>query len=170
MLRHLDRVKRDTVKSELLVWGKYLRLRGCLPPKWTLLDYPVVENILSQLRPLSRERPACRKTPVSLESLRAVVLGLQELAQNAGPIRRFIYLRNAALFVCSFLALLRRSEVVQLTRKDFMLENGPNVVVLKIRHSKTDQQGKGVLIPFSKRVVGGIDVQAILVEYLDELC
>lgn len=92
---------------------------------------PIVRATMSGIRRLLKRSPT-RKTGLSTEQLRAIVSGLGD---------RPIELRDRALLLLGFAGGLRRSELVALRAED--VEEHPAGLIIHIRSSKTDQEGKG---------------------------
>ena len=62
----------------------------------------------------------------------------------APPHARPVDIRNRALFLFLFYSAMRRSEVSALRWSD--IDYQPNGIIVRIRHSKTDQEGSGQLV------------------------
>lgn len=84
-----------------------------------------------------------RKAPATAEIIRALIDGMPDDVRG---------LRDKALLLLGFAGALRRSELVALDVGD--IEEGPDGIFLKIRRSKTDQEGVGdfVSIPYGSRL------------------
>lgn len=96
-------------------------------------------------------RRTLRQAPVRKAPAVAAAIGAM-LEQLAGD--RLQVLRDRALLLIAFAAALRRSELVDLKVND--VERHAGGIVLEIRSSKTDQEGRGARIP----VPNGVKLKA----------
>lgn len=96
------------------------------------------EGVKAVMRGIRRKvgRRQVKKAPATAEVLAQVIERLP--ATLAG-------LRDRALLLVGFAAALRRSELVDLKVND--IEFRPKGMMIHIRQSKTDQEGKGAVIP-----------------------
>lgn len=94
-----------------------------------------------------------RKAPATAETIRAIVADIPSDLRG---------LRDRALLLLGFAAALRRSELVALNVED--LEQTAEGLLLVIRRSKTDQEGRGdfISIPHGSRLKPVAAVQAWL--------
>jgi len=83
-----------------------------------------------------------KKTALTAADLATIVGNISETSKG---------IRDRALLLAGFAGVLRRSELVALTVEDLRFE--PEGVVLHLRRSKTDQEGRGadVAIPYGRR-------------------
>lgn len=96
------------------------------------------EGVKATMRGIRRSKGTkpTRKAPATAELLHQV---LNFLPENLSG------LRDRAVLLIAFAAALRRSELVDLKVND--IERRPRGIVLQIASSKTDQEGRGELIP-----------------------
>jgi integrase len=92
-----------------------------------------------------RARPTARKAPLLLDGLRKTLVEIDRTSWPHGVIGH----RDAAILTIGFGGAFRRSELAALELRDISIhpENGLHI---RVRRSKTDQQGSGLLkaIPF----------------------
>ncbi len=114
------------------------RVAGFDPPT----SSEAIKAVLAGIR-RSIGTAAVRKAPATAETIRAIV------AEMPTDLRG---LRDRALLVLGFAGALRRSELVALDVTD--LEETPEGLLVRIRRSKTDQEGAGdfVSIPHGSRL------------------
>lgn len=120
-----------------------------------------LDGACTAIRHVHRMRAA--DDPVAAEAVRQVRLGLRrtygsaprrlarpltvaEIRQIIGGIDRTtpIGTRDAAIILVGFASALRRSELVDLTLAD--IEHKPASLLLTVRQSKTDQEGRGQVV------------------------
>jgi integrase len=121
---------------------------------------PAVTNALWNLgRQLGKAQNG--KAALMNDTVREVARGLSDEADDESVPRviRLLAARDAALLTLGFSAARRRSELTDLDVRDLTF-NGDGVVLL-IRRSKTDQDGKGELVgvPFGRK--GSCPVRAL---------
>jgi site-specific recombinase XerD len=128
--------KPATLRRRLTVIGRAHQAAGAPSP--ASRDEPLVSETLKGIR---RTKGAAQdgKRPLYTHQLRAIVRALPENLQGR---------RDRALLLVGFAGGFRRSELAALT-----LENvaaGPDGLVIRLRRSKTDQEGQGreVAVPF----------------------
>ena len=109
-----------------------------------------VKSVLRGIR-RTHGRPSTGKHPLLVGDVIAIVRAL-DLTTMAG-------LRDRALLLLGFAGALRRSELVALTVAD--LEFRPSGLALRIRKSKTDQEGRGRLVGVSYGSDGTCPVVAV---------
>lgn len=116
-----------TLQRRVLVIRRRHEESGAIPPTAA----PLVKNTIAHLR---RERGTASggKSPLLLEDLRLALDQLPETTQGH---------RDRALLLVGWAAALRRSELTALEVSDVSWRR--EGVVLTIRRSKTDQEGKG---------------------------
>jgi integrase len=95
-----------------------------------------IANVLEGFKREQGVKPLKQATPLLVEVLKR----LPGIYAKDTPANR----RDKALLLTGFASALRRSEIVALDVED--VESAPQGVVLHLRRSKTDQQGKGELI------------------------
>lgn len=87
------------------------------------------------------------KLPVSPKLMKYIVRYTTLSASDpaATVVRKRLMLRNRSLFTLMYFALLRRSEVILLRRRDvkFQFVGGKDCAILTITSSKTDRDGRG---------------------------
>ena len=122
-------------------------------------SHPAIAGVLSGIRRVYGTRQDAKQALLT-EDLRRMVRALP-----ATPIG----IRDRALLLVGFAAALRRSELVALDRADLEITSAGAVLV--IRHSKTDQEGRGreVGIPRSKRSGSTTCPVAALEAWLDHM-
>ena len=124
-----------TIGRHLAAIGWKHRQDGHVPP--SMRDaHMVIADTLAGIRREARARPSARKAAITARELAAMI------AAAAGQGTREI--RDRAILALGLAAALRRSELVALELRDVeLVEKG---LKLTLRHSKTDQEGKGQLI------------------------
>jgi site-specific recombinase XerD len=143
--------KASTIARRLAAIAYAHKLRGLEPPTAT----EAVNVVMRGIRRSIGVAPV-RKAPATAALIRSMV--------NCIPIDTHSGLRDRAILLLGFAAALRRSELVDLKVKD--LEFGPEGVVLHIRRSKTDQEGKGATIPVPRGRMGAIEAVEAWLELL----
>lgn len=120
----------STIDRARVAIGQAHTLRGLPSPA----NDPLINELMKGLRrTLGVAQREAR--PLAVEELRAVVEGQPTTEMG---------LRNRALLVLGFMGALRRSEIVALNVDDVVVER--RGLVLTIRKSKTDQEGRGARI------------------------
>jgi integrase len=109
------------------------RLAGFDPPPTA---HALVQAGLAAIRRIRGRAPAHPKAPLPLPELAQLLAGLDRTT-IAGK-------RDAALLLVTWWSALRRSEVVDLSVDDVKKVEGG--IALRIRRSKTDQEGQGVTV------------------------
>lgn len=121
----------------------------------SIFDWPDVRRLLKGIRRRHRaERPVHVMAPITDELLRQVV--------DACPTNR-AGARDRALLLIGFGAALRRSELAALLVED--VKAAPAGVLVHVRRSKTDQAGRGVVVPVPD--LPGLEVRAALEVWLE---
>lgn len=135
-------VCKATVTAEISIWSRILKERGFTP----LMHRPDVKLQLDAMYPPRLNKAQLHvRAPLTQEMLKFLVeYQLHRARHNDRP---EINVRNAALLQLSFYALLRRSEVAPLRRKDLIWDREAAIAVIRIRSSKTDQIKKGAYVP-----------------------
>lgn len=100
--------------------------------------HPQVRQVLAGVRRVHHSDPEQRR-PIYLDDLAAMVAGL-----DASTMRG---LRDRALLVAGWWSACRRSELSAATVAD--LDEHPEGFILRVRRSKTDQEGRGRLVPLA---------------------
>lgn len=100
-----------------------------------------VREFMKGLRRRLREQPRREAAPLMLAGLKAVLATL--------PTTTRIGLRNRALLLVGWFGALRRSELVALNRAD--VRDDVDGLVVKVRSSKTDQEGVGAVLGLPRR-------------------
>jgi integrase len=110
-------------------------------------DSAAVRRVLSGIRRTHGVAPERRATPLDLEPLRAVIQQLDHPALKDG--QTLSGLRDRALILLGFAAVLRRSELVALDVEQ--LQFTPRGLLVTITRSKTDQDqaGQTVAVPYA---------------------
>lgn len=111
----------------------------------------VVKEFLRGLRRRLRKQPRREAPPLLLEGLRSVT------ATQSPSTRQGV--RNRALLLVGWWGALRRSELVSLDVEDIRIDAAG--VVLRIRTSKTDQEGDGAVLGLPRRSDGLCPVAAL---------
>ncbi len=104
---------------------------------------PGVRTLMAGIRRVKGTAPATQKKPLLVAELERVVTALPENLLGA---------RDAALLLVGFAGAFRRSELVGLNWED--IEAAPEGLVVTIRRSKTDPEGRGrrIAIPYGRRL------------------
>lgn len=97
--------------------------------------HPQVRAVLSGIKRSSDDQPR-QVRPLYLEDIKAMVEALSDDTRD---------LRDRALLLAGWWMASRRSELSALRASD--LTDDPRGLVVKLRRSKTDQEGKGRLVP-----------------------
>lgn len=108
-----------------------------------IFSHPVVDEVWKRIRREIGVAPKYAKAALLLDDLRRVVAPLRD---------RLIDVRDRALLLVAFTGAFRRSEVVGFDVDDVrFVENG---VELRLRRSKTDQEGEGRIVglPYGSRI------------------
>lgn len=106
------------------------------------LENPCVSEVVKAARKAARRRLGVaphQKAAATSEVVRALVSGIEGTTLTDK--------RDKALLLCGFAGAFRRSELVGLRVSDLTEEKTPEgrpVFVVTIRHSKTDQEGRGM--------------------------
>ena len=131
-------VKSSTITRRRAAMAFMHRVAGFEPPTGS----EAVKAVLSGIR-RSVGTAVTRKAPVTAEIIRAII------AEMPTDLRG---LRDRALLLVGFAGALRRSELIALNVED--LEDCPEGFHVRIRRSKTDQEGVGnfVSIPHGSRL------------------
>lgn len=128
--------KVSTLRVRLVAIAEAHRLHG------HVLDtrHPAIRDVWAGIRRACGAAPT-QKAPATSEIVR-------DLVRAAGQGTGLRVLRDRALVLVGFAGALRRSELVALDVED--LDFRPEGVVLRLRRSKTDQEGQGaeVAIPY----------------------
>jgi integrase len=106
-------------------------------------DDPGVAATLRGIR-ATRRQPRRRAKPVSLAALRTVLAAIDRTSWPAGVIGT----RDTAILLLGFAGALRRSELAAITTGDVELADG--ALTLRIRSSKTDQEGQGQSVGYPR--------------------
>jgi len=106
-------------------------------------DDPAVAATMRGIR-ATRRQPRRRAKPVGLEQLRTVLGAIDRAQWPAGVIGA----RDTAILLLGFAGALRRSELAALRLADVELTDG--ALTLRIRSSKTDQQGEGHTVGYPR--------------------
>jgi site-specific recombinase XerD len=101
-------------------------------------SHPKVRGVLAGVKRVHASDPIQRR-PIYLEDLKAMVNAL-DFSTNKG-------LRDRAVLVAGWWSACRRSEIAALTVSS--LAEVPEGFVLRVGRSKTDQEGRGRLIPLA---------------------
>ena len=139
-ITHMKEIKtRSTILRAIASISKFHTLQN--------LENPAQSKLVKQLlKGLSRTMNGSAKkaSPISIAML-------SEILDNLGP--SWIDSRNAAILCVGWCGALRCSEIAELQISDIGEEQNEGIV-LNIRHSKTDQERKGVelALPYSKIV------------------
>lgn len=142
--------KPATVARALAAISTAHRLAHHASPRRAVIVQEAIQGINRKLGQAPSQRREIR-----LPELRAM---LEALDKGSQGLRR---LRDRALLLLGWAAALRRSELVALDREDLRLE--PEGLVVKVRRSKTDQEGKGSDLG----IPNGVTVAAVF-EWLKE--
>lgn len=131
-------MKASTIARRRAAIAYMHRIAGVEPPT----ESEAVKAVLSGIR-RSLGTAATRKAPATAEVTRALVDGMPDDLRG---------LRDRALLLLGFAGALRRSELVALDVGD--IEEGSEGIFIRIRRSKTDQEGAGdfVSIPYGSRL------------------
>lgn len=107
-------------------------------PLWA--DLPAYKSLLTELKSASARKSKHRKKRIRLHWL--LRSSICVLTQPSVPLH---VARDRALILVGFFGALRVGELLALRRDDirFRVVNGVETIKLRIRFSKTDQQGKG---------------------------
>lgn len=97
--------------------------------------HPLVKEVLASLRKQLGVSPANKARPIRIDDIRAMVMDLPNTITGT---------RDRALLLLGFAGAFRESELVALEVSD--IEESNDGLRIHIRHSKTDQVGKGVYI------------------------
>lgn len=100
------------------------------------MDDPTVRQVRAGLRRLHGTAPSRRARPLSVPELRQILAALDRNTRYAA--------RDAAIILLRYASALRSSELAALTLAD--LETKPGGLLLRIRRSKTDQDGAGQVV------------------------
>ena len=106
------------------------------------LENPCVSEVVKAARKAARRRLGVaphQKAAATSEVVRALVSGIEGTTLTDK--------RDKALLLCGFAGAFRRSELAGLRVSDLTEEKTPEgrpVVVVTVRHSKTDQEGRGM--------------------------
>lgn len=100
-----------------------------------------VREFLKGLRRRLRSQPRREAAPLMLDGLRSALL--------TQPTSTRLGLRNRALLLVGWFGALRRSELVALDRAD--VRDDADGLVIKVRSSKTDQEGQGAVLGLPRR-------------------
>lgn len=96
----------------------------------------LVRQFMRGLRRHTRERPRCRAPALELHDLKRMI--------DKTPASTSAGLRDRALLLVGFFGALRRSELAALDKAD--LGETPGGLVVRLRWSKTDQEGVGQVV------------------------
>lgn len=133
-----DGLSVSTINGRCAAIGYVHRARG--------LDVPTgaepVKAVLRGIRRTVGTKPR-RKAPATDKAVRAMVKAIPDTLSGR---------RDRAMLLLGFAAALRRSELVALRVDD--VERVPEGIVVHLRRSKTDQEGKGreIAVPFGSRL------------------
>jgi len=134
----LDRGRRlSTINRAIVSIGLAHSLHGHDDPRKNV----EVREFLKGLRRRMSDSPKTEASPLLLQGLRAAV--------NSCGVDTRIGLRNRALLVVGWFGALRRSEIAALDIGDLRIDT--EGVVVRIRSSKTDQEGQGATIGLPAR-------------------
>jgi len=98
-------------------------------------DHPQIRELMAGIRRVRRDTKRQAK-PIYLDDLAASIAGF-------APTHRAC--RNRAMLLVGWWGAFRRAELVRLDRSD--VEDHPEGLILRLRHSKTDQEGAGREVP-----------------------
>lgn len=147
---HLSTINKSaTVRRKLHSLGSLLKLLG-------LEDTTKAPAVVIALKRANRTLGRAQEQAIPLTRDRLEILKAVCDASPAG-------LRNKVLLQMGYETMRRRSEICQFTFEDLdVLANGKPV--LRLRRSKTDQDGQGKLIPISEYLVKLLDEWAALLQ------
>lgn len=128
------------------------RSRGVLDP----VAHEAVHQVRRGLRRTLGTAPRRQAHPLSVAEIRRIVTDIDRSAPQGA--------RDAALILLGFASALRRSELAALRLDD--LEAKPTGLLLRIRHSKTDQDGRGQIVGVARGDHARTDPIAALVTWL----
>lgn len=106
------------------------------------VENPCLSEVVKAARKASRRRLGVaphQKAAATVDVVRALVSGIEGMTLTDK--------RDKALLLCGFAGAFRRSELVGLRVSDLTEEKTPEgrpVFVVTVRHSKTDQEGRGM--------------------------
>jgi site-specific recombinase XerD len=112
--------------------GDQHRRRGGPDP----IDHGAVRRVRRGLRRIVGNAPRRPARPLSVDDLRQIIAGIDRSTRQGA--------RDAALILLGFAGALRRSELAALTLAD--LELKPAGLVVHVRRSKTDPNGRGQVV------------------------
>jgi integrase len=112
-------------------------------------DHPQIKELMSGIRRV-RQDSRCQARPFYLEDLAAAVADLGESAKDT---------RDRALMLVGWWGAFRRSELVGIGKSD--IEAHPAGVIVNLRRSKTDQEGRGRQVPLHYHEIGVCPVRAL---------
>ena len=125
-------------------------------------EYPSAEQAREVLRGYRRNLADCAQrqaVPLALDGLRAIV----ERIDRSGPLG----LRDHALILLGIVSFGRRSEIASFEWGD--LSKAPEGLLLRVRRSKTDQEGRGEMVPILQGAFPRTDPPRVL-GYWRDLC
>ena len=123
--------KLSSIERAVIGIGEGYRAAGARSPR----ESEIVREFMKGLRRLLRNEKRRQAAPLLPDDVKKLVDGLDDSSRG---------LRNRALVLVGFYGALRRSELVALDRDDVCDE--PSGLLVRIRHSKTDQEGQGTCI------------------------
>lgn len=126
----LDGIAHPTLNRRLAAIKLRHESGGVESPTKDPLIYKVMRGIKR-----TQKRAVVKKAPATAERLEAMLSSCSDST---------LELRNKALLLLGFAGAFRRSELVALKLED--IEKTPDGIRVTIRHSKTDQEGKGETI------------------------
>lgn len=121
-----------TIDSACSAIGHQHRSRGVPDP----VDHDAVRQVRRGLRRIIGRAPRRPTRPLSVADVRQIVTAIDRTTERG--------VRDTAILLLGFAGALRRSELAALTVAD--LEAKPGGVLLHLRRSKTDQEGRGQVV------------------------
>ena len=128
------------------------RSRGVVDP----VAHEAVRQVRRGLRRTLGTAPRRQAHPLSVAEIRRIVTAIDRSTPQGA--------RDAALILLGFASALRRSELAALTLAD--LEAKPTGLLLRIRHSKTDQDCRGQIVGVARGQRARTDPIAAVVTWL----
>ena len=119
------------------------------------------------------ERHSQSKAGITPQMLQLLFILLEDsFVKGKGEVHAFIFLRDQVAFTLGYYGLLRRSEIIALKQFDISIRRLPKqdqYIEVKIRKSKTDQQGRGAqvcLAPISRHHITVLGIFQLWMQFL----
>jgi site-specific recombinase XerD len=135
--------KVSTIRRRLVAISQFHKLQGYRPPTSDAKVTSVVKGIARQCAN-DKERSKDEKRPITEKMIKQWVAMLEDTPRD---------IRDKAVILIGFAGAFRRSEIAGIDAED--IERQPDGLIISLRQSKTNQEGKGELvgIPYGKHKV-----------------